>query len=158
MHSSTNLRFFSLLLASCLTFQSPQLFAANEIQSKSSSSQSSSTSSQPASIPAGGGNGAHNKAKSGQMMGGLLIGAGAITTAIGYSTCPSCNGWLIALGIAEMGGGLIAMLQNGKAAADTAPKGLNFGGLTTGGLGLGGPPGLPNGLPNFDVEKCTPPI
>jgi len=149
-----NLR-FSLLLASCLTFQSPQLFAANEIQSKSSSSQTSSTSSQPAAIPAGGG-GAHNKAKTGQMLGGVLIGVGAITTAIGYA---HANGWLIAGGIVEMAGGLVAMLQNGQAAKETAPNPLNLGGLTTGGgLGLGNGPDLPNGLPKFDVQKCTPPV
>ena len=158
MHASTNLRFFSLLLASCLTFQSPQLFAANEIQSKSSSSQKSSASSQPAAIPAGGGNGAHNKAKSGQMMGGLLIGAGAITVAIGYSASPVS--WpIVAIGMLEMAGGLVAMLQNGQAAKETAPNTLNLGGLTTGGgLGLGNGPDLPNGLPKFDVQKCTPPI
>jgi hypothetical protein len=57
-----------------------------------------------------------------------------------------------------MVGGAVAMMQNGKAAAETAPKGLNFGGLTGGDLGLSSGPGLPNGIPNFDIEKCTPPI
>ncbi len=160
MHSSKNLR-FSLLLASCLTFQSPQLFAANEIQTNSTSSQKSSASSQPAAIPAGGGNGAHNKAKSGQLMGGILIGVGAISLGIGLAPCASsqCNWpWIIG-GLLEMAGGALAMSQNGQAAADTAPNPLNLGGLTTGGgLGLGNGPDLPNGLPKFDIQKCKPPI
>ncbi len=158
MHSSTNLRFLFLLLASCLTFQSPQLFAANEIQTNSTSSQKSSASSQPATPPAGGGSGAHNKAKTGQLLGGVLIGVGAITIAIGYSTCPAACNWPFIIGGAfEMAGGLVAMLQNGQAAKQTAPNPLNLGGLTTGGgLGLG--TGLPDGLPKFDIEKCTPPV
>jgi hypothetical protein len=56
-------------------------------------------------------------------------------------------------------GGAIAMSQNGKAAKDTAPNPLNLGGLTTGGgLGLGSGLDPMNGLPKFDIEKCTPPV
>ena len=130
------------------------LFAASELQQSSTSSTSSSPAVSP---PAGGGSGAHEKAQSGKMMGGLLIGAGGITVAIGYSASPVSWG-IVAIGLVEMAGGAVAMMQNGKAASETAPKGLNFGGLTSGGPGPSTNSNLQTGLPKFDVEKCKPPV
>ena len=141
----------------CLFILPTNLFAATTTQQSTSSS--SASSSPLAGVPEGGGSGAHNKAKSGTMIGGILIGVGAITTAIGYAPCPeACNWpWIIG-GMVEMVGGAVAMMQNSKAAQDTAPKGINFGGLTTGGSGMGGTPNLPDGLPKLDLEKCKPPV
>lgn len=149
----------------CLFVLPKNLFAATETQQSSTSSKASS-SAPAAAAPAGGGSGSHEKAKTGTMIGGILIGVGAITTAIGYAPCGTpagCNWpWIIG-GLAEMAGGAIAMMQNSKAAKDTAPKGMNFDGLTTGGAGTVGSgganiPNLPNGIPKLDVENCKPPV
>jgi hypothetical protein len=86
MLPSKNLLFFPFLLIFCFIFQPSQLFAANEIQTSSNSSQTSSQ--PPPSLAGDGGNGAHNKAKSGQTMGGLMIEAGGIIVAVGLTEVP----------------------------------------------------------------------
>jgi hypothetical protein len=165
MSFSKKTTFVALWIFAFILTLPKNLFAAtadpnkNSTTSKSSTSSTASSSTSAAAAPAGGGSGSHENAKTGTMIGGVLIGVGAIHVAIGRSTCPECNWYYIIGGIAEMAGGLIAMTQNSKAAKDTAPKGMNFDGLTTGGAGTAGNiPNLPNGMPKLDVEKCTPPV
>ncbi len=162
MSFSKKTTFVALWIFAFILTLPKNLFAAtadpnkNSTTSKSSTSSTASSSTSAAAAPAGGGSGSHENAKKGTLMGGLMIGAGAILTAYGYSTE---NPYLIAGGILEMVIAAGVMMQNSKAAKDTAPKGMNFDGLTTGGAGTAGNiPNLPNGMPKLDVEKCTPPV
>ena len=157
MPSSKNLRFFSLPLILFLTFKSPQLFAASELNS--TTSKASSSSSAASGVPEGGGSGAHEKAKSGTVLGGVLVAVGTVNLGISIAKCSSCVGmcfwcYKIPLDAASIVAGALAMSQNSKAASDTAPKGINFGGITAGGLNSGMPT-IPNDVPNVNIaEKC----
>ena len=156
MHSLNALRFFSLPLILCLAFVSPQLFAASELNSTSSTSSASSSPATGAPEGGGGGGGGHGKAKSGTMLGGILIAVGTIglgiSTVMCYNSASLC--WKIPLDLLAIAGGIMAMNQNSKSADETAPKGINLGGITAGGLNSG-IPNIPDGVPNVNIaEKC----
>ena len=68
----------------------------------------------------------HGKAVMGTILGGVLIGIGATSLATDTAECPTPNPGAcakIALDIAEIVGGVMAMSQNSQAAAQTAPTG-----------------------------------
>ncbi len=86
----------------------------------------------------------HGQAVMGTLLGGALIGIGSASLAKDISTCnPTYNiapCLKIPLDILEIAGGAMAMAQNSKSAAETAPRG---------GSPYGG--GLNNGLPNITL-------
>ena len=102
--------------------------------------------------------------KTGQMLGGLLIVAGAFVTYQGYTqvntTCypvtvqPSCGyGWAkVAGGLLGMAGGLIAMNQNGQNDKELTPGGFS-GGITAGPSNPNWPKN-PDGSPINLPDKC----
>jgi hypothetical protein len=149
-----------LFVCCCFLILPNNLFAASELNSTSStSSASSSTATGVPEGGAGGGGGGHGKAKSGTMLGGVLIAVGTVGLGISIAGCSSCVGmcgwcYKIPLDVLAIAGGIMAMNQNSKAASDTAPKGINFGGITAGGLNSG-IPNIPDGVPNVNIaEKC----
>lgn len=89
----------------------------------------------------------HGQAVLGTMLGGALIGIGSASLAKDISTCnpkniPPCL--KIPLDILEIAGGAMAMAQNSKSAAETAPRG---GSPYSGGLN--------NGLPNITLPLAS---
>ena len=69
------------------------------------------------------GSGDQGQAQMGQAIGQTLSMVGAVTLAQGMATCSTpagCNAAMIAGGIAELAGGMLASMQNGQAASELA--------------------------------------